>query len=208
MVAIRVLHERLPTLLVSPLPQDILSPQISLHLFPSTHPHLPNVSGKIAYTAALWTAPVAWGRVPVVGNVKLRILSERMVKNGGTSNPAHLRNEKLIVKWETCGKSEKKESGQVSDVVEKISSIVAGSRRADEEFTGLFLFEFDEEGRIIHHTIEHTDEGQHWDRTAKVISVTDWLLGRAWGRREEGQPSLAFVPCSREKLFRNRDRRR
>ena len=185
----------------------MLSPHISLHLFPSTHPHLPTVSGKIAYTAALWTAPVAWGRVPVVGNVKLKILSERMVKNGGTSTPAHLRNEKLIVKWETCGKSEKKEGGQVSDVVEKITSIVAGSRRANEEFTGLFLFEFDEEGRIINHTIEHTEEGQHWDKTAKVISVTDWLLGRAWGRREEGSPSLAFARCSQGKTFRNRGKR-
>jgi hypothetical protein len=195
--AIRVLHERLPTLLVSPLPQDILSPHISLHLFPSTHPHLPNVSGKIAYTAALWTAPVAWGRVPVIGNVKLKILSERMIKNGGASTPAHLRDEKLIVKWET-----------VSDVVEKITSIVAGSGRAKEEFTGLFMFEFDEEGRIINHTIEHTDEGRHWEKTAKVISVTDWLLGRAWGRREEGSPSLAFAPCAREKTFTNCDHRR
>ncbi|KAH7073928.1 hypothetical protein BKA63DRAFT_534265 [Paraphoma chrysanthemicola] len=203
---IRTLHERLPTLLVSPLPQDLLSPQISLHLFPSTHPHLPTVSGKIAYTAALWTSPVAWGRVPVVGNVKLKILSERMVKNGGPSTPAQLRNEKLIVKWETCGKSEK-EHGQVSDVVEKITSIVAGSRRANAEFTGLFVFEFDEEGRIVNHTIEHTEEGQHWDRTAKVISVTDWLLGRAWGRREDGSPSLAFAPCSRGGT-RHHDRRR
>jgi hypothetical protein len=206
MIAIRVLHESLPTLLVSPLPQDILSPHISLHLFPSTHPHLPTVSGKIAYTAALWTAPVAWGRVPVVGNVKLKILSERMVKNGGACTAAHPQNEKLIVKWETCGKSEKKEHGQVSDVVEKITSIVAGSRRSNHEFTGLFLFEFDEEGRIINHTIEHTDEGRHWEKTAKVISVTDWLLGRAWGRREEASPSLAFVPCTREGLSHLRGR--
>jgi hypothetical protein len=127
--------------------------------------------------------------------VKLKILSERMVKNGGSSAPVQSLNEKLIVRWETCGKS--KDGGQVSDVVEKIMSIVAGSRRASDEFSGLFKFEFDEEGRVINHTIEHTDEGQHWDKTAKVISVTDWLLGRAWGRREEGSPSLAFVRCDR-----------
>jgi hypothetical protein len=121
-----------------------------------------------------------------------------MVKNGGTSTPANYRNEKLIVKWETCGKSEK-EQGQVSDVVEKITSIVAGQRPTKKEFTGLFLFEFDEEGRIISHTIEHTDEGRHFEKTAKVISVTDWLLGRAWGRREETSPSLAFVRCDRDR---------
>ncbi|KAF2183795.1 hypothetical protein K469DRAFT_634412 [Zopfia rhizophila CBS 207.26] len=196
---IRILHERLPSLLASPLPQDILSPQITLHLFPSTHPHLPTVSGKLAYTAALWTAPVAWGRVPVVGNVKLIILSERMIKNGGTSTPAHLRHEKLIVKWKTCGKSEKKQNGQASEAVEKITKIVGGSTRPDEEFSGLFLFEFDEEGRIISHTIEHAEEGGSWDKTAKVISVTDWLLGRAWGKRvEEASPGLAFVKTDRQ----------
>jgi hypothetical protein len=79
--------------------------------------------------------------------VKLKILSERMVKNGGTCSSPQSLHEKLIVKWETCGKS--RESGQVSDVVEKITSIVAGSRRANDEFSGLFKFEFDEEGRVI-----------------------------------------------------------
>jgi hypothetical protein len=192
----------LPTLLVSPLPQDILSPHISLHLFPSTHPHLPTVSGKIAYTAALWTAPVAWGRVPVVGNVRLKILSERMVKNGCTSTSGHMRTEKLIVRWQTCGKSDE-QSGQASEAVEKMNNIVAGSTRPDEEFTGLFIFEFDEEGRIINHTIEHTEEGHHWDRTFNFISVTDWLLGRAWGRREE-TPSLAFIRCERDRKSRYR----
>jgi hypothetical protein len=148
--------------------------------------------------------------VPVLGNVKLRILSERMVKNGGTSTTTgnSIRNEKLIVRWQTCDRSEKKEGGQVSDVVEKITNIVAGSNRPHQEFTGLFKFEFDEEGRILHHIIEHTEEGQHWDRTAKVISVTDWLLGRAWGRREEAHPSLAFVKCWREKNNRGDNERR
>ena len=76
--ALRILQERLPTLLQTPLPQEILSPNISLHLFPSTHPYLPVVSGRVAYIAALWTSPIAWNRVPIFGNVKLVILSERM----------------------------------------------------------------------------------------------------------------------------------
>jgi len=201
---IRVLHDSLPNLLNSPLPSDILSPQISLHLFPSTHPHLPTVSGRLAYTAALWTAPVAWGRVPVIGNVKLKILSERMVKNGCTTSLA-LRNEKLIVKWQTCSKSDRFSehntgSRHVSETFESVTNIVRRGREEDE-FTGLFVFEFDEEGRIVSHTIEHTEEGHHWDRTTKFVSVTDWLLGRAWGRREE-TPSLAFVRCEREKSRR------
>lgn len=201
---IRILHESLPNLLNSPLPSDILSPQISLHLFPSTHPHLPTVSGRLAYTAALWTAPVAWGRVPVIGNVKLKILSERMVKHGcGPTLPLHLRNEKLIVKWQTCGKRDAQDSRHVSETFESVSNIVRGERGAEEEFTGLFVFEFDEHGRVVHHTIEHTQEGQNWEKTNRFISVTDWLLGRAWGRREE-TPSLAFVRCEREKSVRHR----
>ncbi|KAH9867559.1 hypothetical protein IAQ61_008153 [Plenodomus lingam] len=203
---IRILHDRLPTLLISPLPQDVLSPHVSLHLFPSTHPHLPKVTGKLAYAAALWTAPVAWGRVPVLGNVKLKILSERMVKNGGTCDESRMRNERLIVRWQTCGKAKDEENGPVSDVVKKIKSIIPGASRPDEEFTGLFKFEFDEEGRILNHIIEHTEEGQHWEKTAKMISVTDWLLGRAWGRQNEGGPSLAFARCPRGKNLRSRDR--
>lgn len=179
---------------MSPLPQDVLSTHISLHLFPSTHPHLPTVSGKLAYTAALWTAPVAWGRVPVVGNVKLTILSERLVKKGSACSPDG--NEQLIVKWQTCGKSQDKDPGQVSEALEKMTSIGGRSRDAHDEFCGLFLFEFDEQGRIVKHTIEHVEESGQSDRPAKVISVTDWLLGRAW-RREEGSPGLAFVESTK-----------
>ncbi|KAK5719024.1 hypothetical protein LTR17_015449 [Elasticomyces elasticus] len=211
---IRVLHERLPSLLQSPLPAEILSPQISLHLFPSTHPHLPTVSGRIAYNAALWTAPVAWGRFPLIGNVKLTILSERMVRNGGCSVSLANRDEKLIVKWKTCGKTKHRDptggvyrgsSGKTDkDPMDRIIEFIAGSKdrttdtvkRAQEEqeqeFTGLFVFEFDEKGRIVKHVIEHTDEGGRWDSMTRVVSVTDWLLGRFNGRNKEQVPELAM----------------
>jgi hypothetical protein len=169
-----------------------------LRLFPSTHPHLPTVTGKIPYTAALWTAPVAWGRVPVVGNVKLDIVSERMIKNGGSSSGTDRGHEKLIVRWKTCRKADKTQDRQDSEAMKKVASIVSKPDQPDEEFAGLFIFEFDEGGRILTHTIEHADENRNYDRTAKVISVTDWLLGRAWGRRdEEGTPSLAFTKGNR-----------
>ena len=151
---VRTLHERLPTLLQSPLPAEILAPNISLHLFPSTHPHLPTVSGRMAYSAALWTAPVAWGRVPLVGNVKLTILSERMVGGragsgsggsvnlGGVGGPGG-GEERLIVKWKTCGKTRHRDgtggvysdrntgSGMgTKDPVDKIKEFVASARSA------------------------------------------------------------------------------
>ncbi|KAF2154900.1 hypothetical protein K461DRAFT_276064 [Myriangium duriaei CBS 260.36] len=203
---IRTLHDRLPTLLASPLPQDILSPDISLHLFPSTHPHLPKVSGRIPYTGALWTAPVAWGRLPLLGNVKLNIVSERMVRNGGSSISHECRDEKLIVKWKTCGKS-KEHAGALyrgigaTEQLDKLMRMLGGDNN-DEEFCGLFIFEFDAQGRISKHTIEHAEEGGNYDRMTKVVSVTDWLLGKApWRRKDEVVPGLAF--CEEQ-----RDRRR
>jgi hypothetical protein len=197
--AIRILHDRLPSLLATPLPQEILSPQITLKLFPSTHPHLPTVTGRIAYTAALWTSPVAWGRVPVVGNVKLIILSERMMHGGsgggggGDMSSGAGGHEKLIVRWKTCGR----DKDDVSDLIKKIMAILGrNNSEGADDFHGLFIFEFDEEGRIISHTIEHVEEGNNWERTARLVSVTDWLLGRAWGKKEP-VPELA--------LFENND---
>ncbi|KAI5210415.1 hypothetical protein E4T39_00349 [Aureobasidium subglaciale] len=203
---VRILHERLPTLLVSPLPQEILSPQISLHLFPSTHPHLPTVSGRIAYLAALWTAPVAWGRVPVVGNVKLTVISERMVRHGGNNSSSSLRDEKLIVKWKTCGKARNKDSPAVyrgigaNEQVERITNVLGGRSKENEEFCGLFIFEFDDQGRIVKHTIEHADEGSGSERTNRVVSVTDWLLGKL--KPEEHVPSLAW--CKNSQMRRRK----
>lgn len=194
---LRILQERLPTLLQSPLPQEILSPQITLHLFPSTHPHLPTVSGRVAYSAALWTSPIAWGRVPLVGNVKLEILSERMRQSPRGNG------EQLIVRWRTIGKTKNKGTGGfykgigARENVDKITEWLGGGSGEDDskEFTGLFLFEFDEEGRIWSHTIEHVQEGGNWEKGvgAKVVGLTDWLLGGMKnGRGDEGAPCPAF----------------
>lgn len=201
----RELHTRLPTLLQSPLPSDILSPQITLHLFPSTHPHLPTVSGRIAYVAALWTAPVAWGQIPLIGNVKLNILSERMMKGVASGSG----DEKLVVKWKTCAKGGHRDAtgGKYRDAgigardpVEKIKSFL-GARKSEvrdeeakeaDEFCGIFIFEFDASGRIVKHVIEHTEHGEHWDKTNRVVSVTDWLLGKFNGSTRNEVPALAF----------------
>lgn len=192
---IRILHERLPTLLANPLPQEIISPQVTLHLFPSTHPHLPTVSGRIAYVAALWTAPVAWGRVPILGNVRLEITSERMVRNAGSGAPSTKRqDEKLIVKWKTCGKTKGRGVGAIFrgvSGIEQIADFLGGAGKDDEEFQGLFIFEFDDEGRIVTHTIEHVEENGDWDKT-RFISVTDWLLGKAWGKKEPSGLALGY----------------
>ncbi|KAI9729233.1 MAG: hypothetical protein M1834_007025 [Cirrosporium novae-zelandiae] len=196
---LRILQSRLPTLLNSPLPSEILSPHIQLHMFPSTHPNLPTVSGRMPYTAALWTAPVAWGRVPLIGNVKLDILSERMVKNFPRTLSESGKNwssndavpERLIVRWKTASDSP---SNPKSTSNSKIAEWLGGRNKDDGSFTGLFIFEFDEEGRILTHTIEQVQDGGSWEMEPRFVGLTDWLL-RGWRRRggaAEGGPGLAM----------------
>jgi hypothetical protein len=229
--ALRTLSPLLPNILTTPLPQEILSPSVSLHLFPSTHPHLPAVKGKVPYRAALWTAPVAWGCVPIVGNVKLNILSEKIVRTGFVSLPQEndkpdLGEEKLVVRWKT----EKKKGNGVSTNAAASSSAVAGSSangigginsglsrllggdkpifnlNKGDEFSGMFIFSFDSKGRIATHTIEHADENNCFDKTSKMVTLTDWLLGKTrWGRgrEEEMVPGLAMRVC-REEWARSR----
>ena len=66
-----------------------------------------------------------------------------------------------------------------------------------EEFEGLFLFEFDEKGRILRHTIEHVHESGNWERRLSVVRMTDWLLGLARGRGER-EPELVLGCCRSE----------
>ncbi|KAI1124106.1 hypothetical protein F5Y10DRAFT_38438 [Nemania abortiva] len=206
---LRILQERLPTLLQSPLPQEILSPDVSLHLFPSTHPYLPTVSGRVAYIAALWTSPIAWNRVPIVGNVRLEILSERMV-----SQPLHFSprrpgayGEQLVVKWRTASSSEPDGDSNPSLAErgeQNLDAHLRGSQAVGEKkaFTGLFVFEFDKDGRVISHTIEHVDEHGEWEKGvgARMVGLTDWLLGGIKGRSENGGglPALFEIVSEKE----------
>jgi hypothetical protein len=127
------------------------------------------------------------------------------LKSGGSSYPS----ERLVVRWKTCGKTKNKGVGALyrglsrSDTnVDKITEFLGGGAGAedDKEFSGLFIFEFDEEGRILTHTIEHAEERGNWDKTTKVISVTDWLLGRAWGRSDEGVPGFSLGFCELDEM--------
>ncbi|KAF7128335.1 hypothetical protein CNMCM5793_003065 [Aspergillus hiratsukae] len=231
---LRTLSPLLPTLLINPLPPKILSPNITLHLFPSTHPHLPTVKGRTLYRAALWTVPVAWSSLPLVGNVKLQILSERIVRAGTVLDPdgcseSETGDERLVVRWRTERRREghKHKDGSVAAAsgsnkavssssspssenlsrtsakngVNKGLSVLLGGDAPifklsnEEQFTGLFIFSFDEEGRISSHTIEHADDAGWWDRTAKFVTLTDWLIGKARGSLDPPAPGLAMQGC-------------
>jgi len=148
--------------------------------------------------------------------VKLEILSERMIKKLSNSGSLiQVRPEQLLVRWRTIGKTKHKGIGAfykgigASENVDKITEWLGGGKGEDDskEFTGLFIFEFDEEGRIVSHTIEHVQEGGDWEKGvgAKVVGLTDWLLGgmKKNGRGEEGTPCPAFYAQPRDE-----DRRR
>ncbi|KAI0205526.1 hypothetical protein F4808DRAFT_236991 [Astrocystis sublimbata] len=205
---LRIIQERLPTLLQSPLPLEILSPNISLHLFPTTHPYLPTVSGRVGYVTALWTSPIAWNRVPIVGNVRLEILSERMV-----SEPVHFSprrtgafGEQLVVKWRTASsnKTANEDASQAPAARDEhnLDAHIRGTQSPGEKkaFTGLFIFEFDKDGRVISHTIEHVDEHGDWEKGvgARVVGLTDWLLGGIKGR-SGGLPALCAIESKRDR---------
>lgn len=215
----------------TPLPPEILSPKVSLHLFPSTHPHLPAVKGRVAYRASLWTAPVAWGCVPIVGNVKLKIISEKIVRTGFTyaippsENDDNLSEEKLVVRWKTeaeangngnaaAAASSAAQSNSTSNggINRGLSKLLGGDKpifdlNKGDDFTGLFIFTFDSKGRIASHTIEHAEESNGSDKTSKVVTLTDWLLGKAkWGRNKDQEliPGLAMRVCREEWNIRRR----
>lgn len=229
---LRTLSPLLPTILFNALPSTILSPSIALHLFPSTHPHLPTVKGRTLYRAALWTVPVAWSSLPLVGNVKLQILSERIVRAGTVLDPdrrsdSDCGDERLVVRWKTEpreGSGEGSGNAQTAGALPSVTGSTASSKNGvnkslskllggdapifklskEEQFTGLFIFSFDEEGRILTHTIEHADNANGWDRTAKFVTLTDWLIGKARGSLEPAAPGLAIQSCSILSLERGR----
>ena len=116
-------------------------------------------------------------------------------------------NERLIVHWKTSSRSEPDKSlsarstkavyrgigprEQVNRFMEWLSN-PTGLGRQEEEFCGLFIFEFDEEGRIMTHTIEHAEESGGAEKASRVVNLTDWLIGRARATREK-TPDLVWV---------------
>ncbi|KAJ5888830.1 hypothetical protein N7495_008871 [Penicillium taxi] len=241
---LRTLSPLLPTILYNTLPSNILAPSVNLHLFPSTHPHLPTVKGRTLYRAALWTVPVAWSSVPLLGNVKLQILSERIVRTGTILCPEHedqhdCGDERLVVRWRTEPRTESRPfhekrvtgAAQLSSVSQgtstqsHLSQSTVGNNRGlsvllggdepifklskEEQFTGLFIFSFDDEGRILTHTIEHANDADGWDRTSKFVTLADWLIGKA---RESLDPApnagLAMHSCQDSSLPADHTRQR
>lgn len=159
----------------------------------------------------------------MVGNVKLQILSERMVRSGTVlDHGGDCGDERLVVRWRTEPRrddhpqipsswgAKRGESGDSSHasaskngINKGLSMLLGGDAPIfklgkEEQFTGLFIFSFDEEGRVLSHTIEHADNASGWERTAKFVTLTDWLIGKARGSLDPGaEPGLAIQGCQR-----------
>lgn len=103
------------------------------------------------------------------------------------------KGEQLVVRWRTTGKG----IGwrlPFKEIVPMAKSKV---------FTGLFIFDFDKDGKVLSHTIENVQTGGDWEKGvgAKVVGLTDWLLGGMRGGRES---CPAFIQRDSETPRRSR----
>ena len=180
--ALDVLEEHLPTIFRNPLPRSVLNEKITLRLFPSTHPHLPVVHGHTAYGIGLRSSPIAWNRLPFTDE-RLQILSVRMISSQGSDihAPINASGEQLIVRWRTSSKKKAEDSEAAADLdlVHKAPVGMSEAIGSAEEFTGLFIFDFDREGLILRHTIEHVEQRGRWEKGlgTQVVHLTDRILG-------------------------------
>ncbi|SPO05730.1 uncharacterized protein DNG_08417 [Cephalotrichum gorgonifer] len=191
---ISTLKDRLPTILQQPLPPEILAPNISLHLFPTTHPHLPVANGKAAYKAALWTSPLAWNRLPIIGSVGIEVQSVRLQQGPLPFVPARIGSldEVLVVRWVT------EPSSLPSEFLRNMAARISPGGEEEDmptEFHGLFAFQFDGKGRVLDHTIESAEHSRHWSKGvgSRVVSFTDRVLG---GIRQRGTPDPLPMPAA------------
>ena len=122
--------------------------------------------------------------MPIIGNVKLEILAERMTSEPLTFLPrrAGAMPEQLVVR--RCEKRKSKTDLEEATSIAKSLRLGRGVN-ANKAFTGLFIFDFDKEGRILTHTIETAQEDGNREKGvgARFVGLTDWLLG---GMRDPG----------------------
>ena len=140
--------------------------------------------------------------MPLVGNTKLDILSEKIVRTGfGAELQAEsteiLGEEKLVVRWQTkrngttptaeastAASSSNPDASNGRGINRGLSALLGGDKpifniNGSDSFSGLFIFSFDHEGRIAQHTIEHADENNGFDKTSRVVTLADWLPGKS-----------------------------
>ena len=93
-------------------------------------------------------------------------------------------NVRLIVRWRTACTSK----SSAENLAKR-----SNASRNDDDFCGLFIFDFDEAVRILNHVIEKEESGEGWDQgVGRVVGLTAWLLSRLGGRSEKEIAGLAL----------------
>lgn len=98
----------------TPFPRAILAADITLRLFPTTHPGIPTIRGGVLgyLAAARMLQMVVAGMIVDTRNARIRVLSERLIKdeaNSGTDSNGKSTigvPSRYILKWCTCEASE------------------------------------------------------------------------------------------------------
>ena len=142
---------------------------------------------------------------------KLQIISKIIVHAGDrTSHGDHVdRDERLIVRWKTEPRTDSctfhkpnSSSNHISATTSRstspphdtawtkctnkgLSVLLGGNGpifklAKEEQFTSLFILSFNK-GRISTHTIDNAAGATCWDRTSKFVTLTDWLIKKAYG---------------------------
>jgi hypothetical protein len=204
MVAIDILSNKLPFLLIQPLPKRILSSKIELVLFPSSYPsfptmRLPKFVYRSLFRSVRWIAPVAlnrtlrsFGSPSGVKGIGLEITCLRVVKieNG----------RRVEARWRTASSpwSTKTESSAPRDTEE-----------IPKTWSGWFYFDINRKGLIVRHVVENVnnqrkEEGEGNLKDILVRTVTNGrALGEGYGivvTREKdlsegfGPPGMRIVP--------------
>jgi hypothetical protein len=100
--------------LQTPFPRALLAADITLRLFPTTHPGIPPIRGGVLgyLAAARMLQMVVSGMIVDTRNARIRVLSERLIKDKGSSIESGNESSssgvpsRYILKWCTCDVSE------------------------------------------------------------------------------------------------------
>jgi hypothetical protein len=74
---------------------------------------------------------------------------------------------------------------------------MAAGEPEGHEFMGLFVFQFDAEGKILDHTIECAEHSRRWSKGvgSRVVRLTDQILGGIKGDNEGTPLPSPFRAC-------------
>lgn len=198
-LVIDTIHLSTPRLLHEPYPDSLILPNITLHMLPDSHIHLPTVTGKHPYKTTVKLMQFLVTTLLVSSSSSLVIISSRLDHSAHQSPRRHphnhirhhsdqlqepvLNNEtppRLIVRWRTVSDSKPEPFSPThinyswSSTLTKIDPRNLGILPNEYPvLTGIFEFEFDEDcSGILVHTItdvEYLTSGRAAEATANVL---------------------------------------